>query len=204
LIPFIFVRPKTEFHWILIASCTSLLVTYSLFSYRDIVYSGPRYAFEMIGFLCVLAAASLKVLLDRIQNRIIQLLIILPIFGLPFRVLPEQLSDHFMTYHGQSIRFVQMLDEAPLGKSALILLAGDPYTLRTFMFLNALNPSEGDRVFIRDLPDKRSEILKAFPRKGVWKFTILLDPLPKQNHYVDRWHLEQASIVPVKNVTPDK
>jgi hypothetical protein len=200
LIPFIFVRPKTEFHWILIASCISLIFAFSLFSYRDIVYSGPRYAFEMIGFLCVFAAASLKVLLGRIQNQIIRLLIILPVLGLPFKALPQQFSHHFMMYHGQSIRFVQMLDEAAIGKNALILLAGDPYTLRTFMFLNALNPSEGERVFVRDLPDKRSEILKAFPRKEVWKFTIVLDPLPKQNHYVDRWRLEQASIVPVNKI----
>jgi hypothetical protein len=198
-IPFIFLKPKTEFHWILIACSLSLFLGYCFFSYKDLVYSGPRYVFEMIGFMCVLAAGSLKVILEKIPNRTIQSLIILPLVAFSIRALPQQLSDHFMIYHGQSDRFVQMIEESPVGKNALILLAGDRYTLRTFLFLNALNPKDGERVFMYDIPEKRGDILKAYPRKETWKFTITLDPQPAQNPYVDRWRLRQASIVPVNS-----
>lgn len=102
-----------------------------------------------------------------------------------------------MIYHGQSIQFIHLLNEAPVGKNALILLSGDRYTLRTFFFLNALNPSEGERVFIHDIPDQRVEIVQAYPRKEIWNLTILLDPLPSENPYVDHWRLRQATIVPI-------
>ncbi|HSE39991.1 MAG TPA: glycosyltransferase family 39 protein [Acidobacteriota bacterium] len=197
LIPILFLRGKTEFHWILITCSLNLILIYAFFSYKDIVYSGPRYVFEMMGFLCVLVAGSLNHFLQKLQHRIVRLLIIMPLLIFPFGSLPQQLKEHSMIYHGQSIQFIHLLNEAPVGKNALILLSGDRYTLRTFFFLNALNPSEGERVFIHDIPDQRVEIVQAYPRKEIWNLTILLDPLPSENPYVDHWRLRQATIVPI-------
>ncbi len=186
--------------WLPVVCSLSLIVAFGAFSYRDIVHSGPRYIFEIMGFLSVFGAHSIKIVIDRLQNHTLRILLVLPLLILPLaRALPSQIHHHSMIYHGQSIQFIRILEQATIGKNALILLSGDPYTLRTFFFLNALEPATGDRVFMRDIPEKRSEILAAYPRKEAWKMTIQLEPIPGINPYPDRWRLRQAKVTPLRH-----
>jgi 4-amino-4-deoxy-L-arabinose transferase-like glycosyltransferase len=199
-IPLLFNGPKFKFEWLLILCSFTLLASYLLFSWKDIVYGGPRYIFEIVGFLSVIAAQSITILVQRIPNKILQTFFVVPILLLPLlRALPFQIHQHSQIYHGQSIQFIKILEQTPVGKNALILLSGDQYTLRTFFFLNALPPSAGDRVFVHDIPEKRNEILAAYPREEVWKFTIELESLKGQNQYTDRWKLRLANLTPLQH-----
>ncbi|MCI0444695.1 glycosyltransferase family 39 protein [bacterium] len=199
-VPLLFYKPKFKFEWLLILCSLTLLIAYCAFSWRDVVYGGPRYIFEIVGFLSVFAAQSIRVLLQRIPNRTLQIVFVVPILLLPLvRSLPFQIQHHSQIYHGQSNQFVKILEQTPVGKNALILLSRDQYTLRTFFFLNALPPSTGNRVFVRDIPEKRNQILDAYPREEVWRLTIHLEPLPGTNPYPDRWKLTVANLTPLQH-----
>lgn len=198
-VPLLIYRPKFKFEWLLLLCSFTLLAAYLGFSWKDVVYGGPRYIFEIVGFLSVIAAHSVRVLIQRLPNRTLQIFFAVPILLLPLERLPVQLREHSQIYHGQSIQFVKILEQTPVGKNALILLSGDLYTLRTFFFLNALPPSMGNRVFVHDIPEKRNEILAAYPREEVWKFTIHLEPLTGVNHYTDRWKLTVANLTPLQH-----
>jgi 4-amino-4-deoxy-L-arabinose transferase-like glycosyltransferase len=199
-VPLLFYKPKFKFEWLLILCSLTLLIAFCAFSWRDVVYGGPRYIFEIVGFLSVFAAQSIKVLLQRIPNRTLQIFFVVPILLLPLvRSLPFQIQHHSQIYHGQSNQFLKILEQTPVGKNALILLSGDQYTLRTFFFLNALPPSTGNRVFVHDNPEKRNQILDAYPREEVWRFTIHLEPLPGTNPYPDRWKLTVANLTPLQH-----
>jgi dolichyl-phosphate-mannose-protein mannosyltransferase len=199
-IPLLFFRPKFKFEWLLLLCSFTLLAAYLGFSWKDVVYGGPRYIFEIVGFLAVIAAQSIRILLQRIPNRILQTLLLVPILLLPLvRALPFQIHQHSQIYHGQSAEFIKILEQTPVSKNALILLSGDQYTLRTFFFLNTLPPSAGNRIFVHDIPQKRNEIMAAYPREEVWKFTIELEPLTGQNQYTDRWKLRLANLTPLQH-----
>jgi hypothetical protein len=199
-IPLFFYKPKFKFEWLLILCSLCLLIAYCAFSWRDVAYGGPRYIFEIVGFLSVLAAQAIRVLLQRFPNKTLQIFFIVPILLLPLvRSLPVQIHHHSQVYHGQSHELIKILEQTPVGKNSLILLSGDQYTLRTFFFLNAFPPSTGNRVFIHDIPEKRNQILSAYPRDEVWKFTIHLTPLPGANPYTDRWKLTVANLTPLQH-----
>lgn len=199
-IPLLFYRPKFKFEWLLLLCSFTLLAAYLGFSWKDVVYGGPRYIFEIVGFLSVIAAQSVRVLVQRIPSRILQTLFLVPILLLPLvRALPFQIHQHSQIYHGQSAEFIKILEQTPVGKNALILLSGDHYTLRTFFFLDRLPPSAGNRVFVHDVPEKRNEIMTAYPREEVWKFTIELEPISGQNQYTDRWKLRLANLTPLQH-----
>ena len=46
---------------------------------------------------------------------------------------------------------------------------------------NGLDPRQAPRVFVRDLPEKRAELLAAYPRSEVWRVNVTLEPLPHPN-----------------------
>ncbi|HEY7160940.1 MAG TPA: glycosyltransferase family 39 protein, partial [Acidobacteriota bacterium] len=118
-VPLLFYRPKFKFEWLLILCSFTLLAAYLGFSWKDVVYGGPRYIFEIVGFLSVIAAQSIKLLLQKIPNRIIQTFFLVPILLLPLvRSLPFQIHQHSQIYHGQSIQFVKILEQTPVGKNA--------------------------------------------------------------------------------------
>lgn len=179
-------RRKTDL--LLAASVLSLLLGYCMFSWKDVVYSGPRYIFEAMGFLAILAARSVICMTKRLHTRILWILPIAVLVAFPLLgSLRQQIEYHSQIYHGQSREFLDAVDSAGVGKEALVLLAGDPYVLRTFFFENALDPSTGGRVFLYDVPGRESEIRREYPRPEIWRVTIRLAPLPGPNSYTDRW-----------------
>jgi 4-amino-4-deoxy-L-arabinose transferase-like glycosyltransferase len=164
----------------------SLLIGYCFLSYRDIVYSGPRFVFEMTGFVALLSARAIFSLYDRVRKfRVASIaariaIVILCLYPLATR-LPAQIQYHSQVYHGQSQEFIRLVNGAKVGQNALVLIAGDPFVFRSFFFNNALIPPDGSRVFVHDLPGREVELQNAFQREETWRVTIELKPLPGPN-----------------------
>ncbi len=164
-----------------------LMFAYSFFYYTDIVYSGPRYVFEAVGFLVILVARGIVVLSDwfkKFSRRIRIGFLLLFIYPL-FVILPQAMSYHEQGYHGQPQELVQVVKQRQID-NALILIAGDPFVYRTFFLQNALEPQKGPIVFAKDIPALREELYRAYPRKEVWRLSIQLTFIPGQNQYSDR------------------
>ncbi len=189
-------RPRAEWKTdLMLAICAcSLLCGYCFLSYRDIVYGGPRYVFEMMGCVSLLTARSLLSLYDLFQaRRVVRLtfkitFVLLILFSLAVR-FPEQIRYHSEMYHGQSHELAGTI-KSRAGKSALILVSGDPYIFRSFFFENSLNPAEGNRIFVRDIPGFRNRLMDVYPRKEMWKASINLQALPGSNTYPDHFLLK--------------
>lgn len=198
-------RPRSGWRRdLMLAVCSiSLIGTYSLLSYRDIVYSGPRYVFEAVGLLSLLTARSIYFIFDLIRNFriaravLIGVLFCLILFSSAHRFL-EQIPYHSQIYHGQTAEVFRMAESAGLGENALIFVSGDPYIFRSFFFENRLNPSSGERVFVRDLPNFRGEIEEAFLRHEVWRVTVNLQPLQGPNSYPDHFLLKEFGVERLK------
>jgi Dolichyl-phosphate-mannose-protein mannosyltransferase len=185
---------------LLLAVCaSSLFIAYCFDSYHDIVYSGPRYLFEMVGPLSLLAARSVFSILEFVQKYRIataawKLFVFLLIFFPLVIRLPQEIRYHSQIYHGQTNEVIHRVNKSDIGKNALIFISGDPYIFRSFFFENALVPSSGNRVFVRDLVALRNEITEAFPRPEVWRVTVKLQPLPGPNNYSDHFLLKEFKL----------
>jgi hypothetical protein len=70
---------------------------------------------------------------------------------------------------------------------ALVLVAGNTveWTYGSFLLANGLDPTHAPRVFARDLPEKRAELLAAYPRSEVWRVNVTLEPQPNPNAWID-------------------
>jgi 4-amino-4-deoxy-L-arabinose transferase-like glycosyltransferase len=194
-------KPRTGWKrdLLLLVCSLSLLFSYCFLSYRDIVYAGPRFVFEITGFLAILFARGFLALYDSIRpfpmaagiSRIgMGALIIFPLVTM----LPKQIQYHSEIYHGQSHEFIRLVNRTNIGRSALILISGDPFVFRSFFFENFLIPSEGARVFVRALPGKEPDLIRAYPRDQVWRVTIELKPLPGPNPYPDHFLLKEFGV----------
>ena len=101
-------RPRIQWQkdLMLAACCMSLLGAYCFFSYHDIVYAGPRFLFEMMGFLSLLVVRSILSIYDLVRNYRIAtvalkvIVLFLIVFPLMIR-LPYQIQYHSQIYHGQ-------------------------------------------------------------------------------------------------------
>ena len=186
--PLLLPHQKWRSDVILFLCFLSLLCGYSVYYYKDIVYSGPRYIFESAGFLAILAARSLRILEEKLplQRRWSVLVLLLFLYS-PLVTLPHQMDYHRQAYHGQSKELLDLVESKGIAKNALILIGGDPYVFRTFALENSLNPAGSARVFVRDVPELRDKILAAYPRAEVWKMGIELTPLKGVNSYEDRF-----------------
>jgi hypothetical protein len=188
-VPLLFAHKKWKLDLLLFLCFASLLFAYSIFYYRDICYAGPRYIYESIGFLAILAARSILILegwIERYTGRktapLFALLFLYPLLSM----LPQQMDYHKQVYHGQSRELLDLVEASGVGKNALVLIGGDPHVFRTFVLENSLNPAKSERVFARDVTGLREAVLKAYDRQEVWLMRIDLTPLKGLNHYDDR------------------
>jgi hypothetical protein len=163
----------------MLAVCAvSLLVGHSFYYYADVIYSGPRFAFEALGPLAVLAA---RALLTFETPRLVSILgaALLLVFPLGRR-LPEQVVHHGQWYLAQSAEPLRRMAEAGVGPDALVFVSGTPFVYSSFFLENALPPQEGRRVYVRDIPPLREEALRVYGRREVWQVWIDLEIPPGQ------------------------
>jgi len=201
-IPLLFPHKKWKVDLLLFLCFLSLLLAYSVYYYTDIVYAGPRYIYESVGFLAILAARSIQIVegwIERYTTRKIA-----PLFALLFLypllwTLPQQMDYHKQVYHGQSRELLDLVESSGVGKNALVLISGDPHVFRTFFLENSLNPANAERVFARDVVGLQESIVKAYNRKEIWLMRIELTPLKGSNQYDDRAVIQSVKFQKIKN-----
>jgi hypothetical protein len=185
-------------------SFLSLLSAYAVFYYIDIVYGGPRYIYESVGFLAILAARSIRVLEGKLgsvfANPIYSGIVLFLLFSYPLYVtLPERIQYHDRVYHGQSRELLDLVNSnKDIGRSALVLISGDPYVFRTFYLENSLDPADSERIYARDVPGQRDAIIQAYQRDQIWSMAIELHPLETVNHYNDRFEIKSVIFARIK------
>ena len=177
LLPLLLRRVRKKEDCVLVLCSAALVLAHCFFYWTDIVYSGPRYAYEAMGLFSLLAARS--ILSSSKRWIVIPASVLLIAYPL-FTRLPDQIRYHSQIYHGQA-PFPIPKD---VGNNALIFVSGKPDVLASF-FLR----SDGSRIFVRNLPRMRDEIRRAYPRKETWIVEVELEPLPGPNLYTDRWKL---------------
>ena len=170
-LPLLWPRPRGS-RDLMLAACAALLVFgHCFYFFRDVVYAGPRFAFEALGPLSVLVARSLWFAFGKrrlLAGAAVGLALYLP---LAWR-LPVEMERHSGWY--------RMLSDEPLrqaavgiGPSALVFVDSQPPWGYSSLFpSNALRPARGGRVFVRDLPQLRAAALALYPRDEVWRLRL--------------------------------
>jgi 4-amino-4-deoxy-L-arabinose transferase-like glycosyltransferase len=199
LAPLLLARPRRAADAMLAACAASLVLAHCFYFYGDVVYSGPRFAFESLGPLSLLAARSLRTVggwLDAALRRLRRrerpralrlaaaaagcLLLWFPLG----RRLPRQMVHHAGWYMTVSAEPLRAAASAGLGPDALVFVAGNPWCYSDFFLANALRPETGRRVFVRDVPPLRAAALAAYPRREVWLVrvdAVIPDPVSDPN-----------------------
>ena len=183
-----------------LAACAfALIAGFSFFRFYDISHSGPRYAFEALGALALLVARAVhkagglavsllgRLRLERFAVGAGALAMgCLAVFPLA-TLLPRQAEALSHAYHAHTGEPLSRLAMAGVGPSALVLVAGNTaeWTYGSFLLENGPDPRRAPRVFVRDLPGKRAELLAAYPRPEVWRVNVTLRPLPHPNAWID-------------------
>jgi hypothetical protein len=198
LLPLIFYRVYGQKILMLLSCCITLVVGYSFYYWTDIVYGGPRFAYETLGFLSILSAVSIISVARALRKQTYWIRIAGAIAGLALVVcplailLPVEYGYHSQIYHGQCAVFLKRINEQGVGENALFLLKSNNYfILGSFYFNNDLFPTRGRRVFVNDVPGRTNQLLRTYPRSETWSVEIEIDPLPGRNSYTDRWRLRK-------------
>ncbi len=200
LLPLFWPAPGRRRDALLLASAASLVLGYSGYYWADIVYGGPRLAFEATGPLALLAARSLgtlygglRRLLERLGTarnpRLASLLGALALALLaipPLRArLPAEVSRLGSWYHGGSHLPLELVESRGVGASALIFVQAPSGVFGPLLLSGSLPPRTSGRVFVRDVPALRQAARAAYPRTEVWHLMVVLKPLPGPNVYLD-------------------
>jgi hypothetical protein len=191
--PLLFARPRRAADAVLAACAASLVLAHCFYYYGDVIYSGPRFAFESLGPLSLLAARSLRTLggwfpaglrrLDRLRSvqpgtrRVLRLAAAGAAGGLLLyfplgRRLPGQMLHHAQWYLAVSAEPLRAAARAGVGPDALVFVAGTPWCYSAFFPANDLRPATARRVYVRDIPPLRAAALAAYPRAEVWVATV--------------------------------
>lgn len=196
LVPLVWPRRDRRGEGMLLACAASNVVAHSFYFYGDLIFSGPRFAFESLGPLAVLAARSLctlhellhlalrrvrrmtpallRTLRTAIAAAALGALLYFPL-GLRLPALVERYSQWFW---GQSAEPLRAVERAGVGHSALVFVTGSPYTFGSLLLEDLPDPGQAGRLFVRDVPGLRAAALAAYPRPEVWLLKIELEPIP--------------------------
>jgi hypothetical protein len=171
---------------LLAAPLLCMVLLYSLYEYRDITYSGPRYVFEATAFVAILAARSVLVLHDALPVRAAWRILVILLAVAPAFRLVRQVEHHSHFYHGAGAELPELLEEGGVGENALVMLAGHSFVFRSFFFENELPPERGARVIAREVPGLR----ERYRRRETWRASVRLEALPGPNPLPDAWRLK--------------
>ena len=197
-LPLLWPRPGRSRDAMLAVCAVALVAGHLPYYWADVIYSGPRFAFEALGPLAVLAARSLltvaeggKLLLDRIPERVPEsgrrslrlaaaglgglLLLSFPLRGR----LPQQIVHHGQWYLGQSAEPLRRAAAAGVGPNALVFVSGVPFAYSSFYLENEIPLASGGRIYVRDVAQLREAGMKAYPRREVWQAWVVLKILPE-------------------------
>lgn len=183
----------------LAAGALLLLAGFSSYRWYEINHSGPRYMFEALGVLALLSARAARTaagLAARLLARFslawlavpsaalaVAFLVVFPLATL----LPQQAEALSHSYHAHTGEPLRRLAAAGAGPSALVLVAGNTveWTYGSFLLENGIDPRRAPRVYARDLPGRRPELLQAYPRAETWLVRTTLRALEHPNPWID-------------------
>ncbi len=194
LAPLAIPRPGRSRDAVLLACVAGLVGTHAFYYFYDVVYSGPRLAFEALAPLSILAARALLTLAEPLlasaSGRVAAGAAAIGLAAFPLGVrLPAELRYHAQAYHGQTAAPLREAVRAGVGEDALVFVTSPegPFAYGLYFALNDLDPAAGRRVYARALASWKDETIRRIPRPEVWRLRIDLDPLPGPNPYPDAW-----------------
>jgi hypothetical protein len=194
-----FPAPKRRLDAVLGACALALVLGFSCYRFYDVSFSGPRYAFETLGVLSLLTTRALETaarFVRALAERAGQggagsaavlagggLLVAFPLVT----ALPQRAEALSHAYHGHLNRPLHGLAEAGVGPSALVLVSGNTagFTYGSYFLQNGLDPRTAPRVFARDLPGRRAELVAAYPRAETWSVAVTLRKLEPPNDWLE-------------------
>jgi hypothetical protein len=188
-LPLLWPQPRRRLDVLLAACAGSLILGHSFYYYRDVVYSGPRFAFEALGPLAVLAARSVLTVAVAVRQltaglgsaqRPLRLAlagagaVTLLVWPLGVR-LPQQILAHSGWYLAVSGEPLRRAAAAGVGPEALVFVGGTGWYYSALFLANEIPPGGRPRVFVRDIPPLRSAALRLYARREVWQLTVSVE-----------------------------
>lgn len=173
----------------LAASVFSLIAGYATYSFAGVFYSGPRYAFEALLPLSLLAGRAWSLLRGRLgvlavaaegparraAGRAVTAMVVAAFLWSPLgRRLPAQVERLSGWYLGVSPIPLEAGRRAGVAPDALVFVAGTPWCYTTFLPRTSLHPRQGGPVFVRDVPPLRPRVIAAFPRRETWLARVVV------------------------------
>ena len=194
-----FPAPKRRLDAVLSACGIALVLGFACYRFYDVSHSGPRYAFETLGVLALLTTRALqtaarlpRALAKRTGLAWIERVTLVAggafLLAFPLALqLPRRAEALSHTYHGHLNQPLRGLADAGVGRSALVLVSGNTvgFTYGSYFLENGTDPRTAPRVFARDLPAKRAELLAAYPREETWSLAITLRPLKPPDDWIE-------------------
>jgi 4-amino-4-deoxy-L-arabinose transferase-like glycosyltransferase len=201
LLPLIFLlrrRNRRAGDGFLLACALAPVLAHSVFWWYDELHAGPRYALESLGPLALLVARGLFAGAGFLHERLsavrvphgAQTLLFVVLAGLlvwfPLgRRLPELMEANSRAYGGQTLEPLRRPGAERVGKDALVLVSSTwpEATYASFLLLNETDPRKSRRVYVRDVRNRREELLAAFPRAEAWHLFVELAPYPPTERF---------------------
>ncbi len=186
-LPLLWPRPGRSRDAMLAVCAVALVAGHLPYYWADVIYSGPRFAFEALGPLAILAARSVLTVAAGVnhlaRHRTLRLAVVglaglLLYFPLGGR-LPQQIVHHGQWYLGQSAEPLRRAPAAGVGPNALVFVSGVPFAFSSFYLENEIPLESGGRIYVRDVAKLREEGMKAYPRREVWQAWVVLKILPE-------------------------
>jgi hypothetical protein len=177
----------------LAASAVVLVTGYATFSYYDVLYSGPRYAFEALLPLSLLGGRAWSLLRARLggvaagaagvaegasrrtARRAVAALAVAAFLWFPLgRRLPAQVERLSGWYLGVSPIPLEAGRRSGVGPDAVVFVGGTPWCYTIFFPFTSLHPQRGGRVYVRDVPPLRRDVLAALPHREAWSVRVVV------------------------------
>lgn len=177
----------------LAASAVALVAGYATYSFAGVFYSGPRYAFEALVPLSLLAGRGWSLLRARVggvaagtagaaegasrraARRAVAALAVAAFLWFPLgRRLPAQVERLSGWYLGVSPIPLEAGRRSGVAPDALVFVGGTPWCYTIFFPFTSLHPQRGGRVYLRDVPPLRRDVLAALPHREAWSVRVVV------------------------------
>jgi hypothetical protein len=194
----------------MLAACAAALVVGHLpYFYRDVVYSGPRFAFEALGPLSVLFGRVVVRTADWLESvpgflgrtprstLIVGLAALLLAWPVAAR-LPEQVARHSDAYHGQTLSPLRDPGAPSRDADALVFLLAPEYAYGAWFSANGVPPTAARPLYVRDIPELRRRAMRTFGRVETWQLVIDFEAIEEnaplmRNEYADRFRIARSA-----------
>lgn len=188
----------------LLAAILVFALGQSAYFYFDFYY-GPRLIFETLPWVFVLSGCGVVALADLVRTRLprrtasalmaiaVGVVLLGSLAG--FAGAVRYYSRNYCGQGGEVLYRVR----SRIGANALVFVKSpESATYANFAFLNNIEPGTSPQLFVRDVPQLRSEANRAFPRAECWLAELDLDPLMGPDGYADRFLLKDVKLSRLK------